>query len=246
MTSPAPTLRVLDWDSLFFGRRIATLLGAPRGPDDLAAVVEAANAQGVECVYVLSDLEDLAAVQALESAGARLVDVRMTFERGLAALAELDARAGIRPARPEDVPALRALAATSHGSSRFYADGRFPRELCDEMFATWIERSCGGWAETVQVADVDGLVCGYTTGHVRENGRGEIGLVAVDARAQGHGLGAKLVTATLRVLRERGATNATVVTQGRNIAAQRLYQAQGFRTQRVQTWHHLWLDEARP
>ncbi len=246
MTSSPPTLRVLDWDSLFFGRRIATIVGAPRDADDLTAVIAAANAQGVECVYLLSDLEDLAAIRAIESAGARLVDVRMTFERGLAALGQPGAREGIRTAEPVDVPALRALAATSHGSSRFYADGRFPRDLCDEMFATWIERSCGGWADTVQVADADGRVSGYTTGHVRENGRGEIGLVAVDSRAQGQGLGAKLVTATLHVLRDRGATNVTVVTQGRNIAAQRLYQAQGFRTQRVQTWHHLWLDEARP
>jgi ribosomal protein S18 acetylase RimI-like enzyme len=246
MTSSGCTLRVLDWDSLFFGRRIATMVGAPRSRDDLATVVAAANAQGVECVYALSDLEDLAAVRALESAGARLVDVRMTFERGLAAFAAPDLHAGIRPARPTDVPALRALAAASHGSSRFYADGRFPRELCDEMFATWIERSCGGWADTVQVADVDGRVSGYTTGHVRENGRGEIGLVSVDPRAQGHGLGAQLVGATLQVLRDRGATSTTVVTQGRNIGAQRLYQAQGFRTQRVQTWHHLWLDEVRP
>jgi hypothetical protein len=35
----------------------------------------------------------------------------------------------------------------------------------------------------------------------------------------------------------------TVVTQGRNLPAQRLYQSRGFRTQRLQVWHHLWLDE---
>lgn len=245
MTSSAPTLRVLDWDSLFFGRRIATIVGEPRGPEDLAVVIEAASAQGVECTYVLCDLHSTAAIQALESVGARLVDVRMTFERGLSTLAATTGDTAIRPARPADIPALRELAAASHGSSRFYADGRFPKALCDEMFATWIERSCTGWADTVQVAEVDGRASGYTTGHVRENGRGEIGLVSVDPRAQGHGFGSKLVAASLQVLRDRGVTSTTVVTQGRNIGAQRLYQGQGFRTQRVQTWHHLWLDEVR-
>jgi len=246
MTSSAPTLRVLDWDSLFFGRRIATVVGEPRDREDITGVIAAASAQGVECIYALSDLGNTAAIQALESVEARLVDVRMTFERGLPVPEVPHSESAIRAARESDIPALRQLAAASHGSSRFYSDGRFPKLLCDEMFATWIERSCSGWADTVQVAEIDGLVSGYTTGHVREDARGEIGLVAVDPRAQGHGLGAKLVAATLEDLRRRGARNATVVTQGRNLAAQRLYQGQGFRTQRVQTWHHLWLDEARP
>lgn len=246
MTIQAPLLRMLDWDSAFFGRRIAAIGAAPLGGGDLAATVAAARAQGVECIYVLCDVENQGGIQALSACGARLVDVRMTFERGLATLAPAPQDPAIRAAVPADVPALRELAAASHGSSRFYADGRFPRELCDEMFATWIEKSCGGWADIVRVAEVDGRVSGYTTGHVREAGRGEIGLVAVDPRAQGHGLGTKLVASALQLLRDRGLTSTTVVTQGRNIGAQRLYQGQGFRTQRVQTWHHLWLDEVRP
>ena len=34
--------------------------------------------------------------------------------------------------------------------------------------------------------------------------------------------------------------NRSVVTQGRNVAAQRLYQSAGFRTAAVQLWHHCW------
>jgi ribosomal protein S18 acetylase RimI-like enzyme len=33
---------------------------------------------------------------------------------------------------------------------------------------------------------------------------------------------------------------ATVVTQGRNIASQRLYQKHGFVTQSIQLWYHRW------
>jgi len=241
-----PVVRLLEWDTAFFGRRIASISGAGIDAVSLAEALVDAREQNVECVYALCAVDDLDAIRALGSAGGRLVDVRMTFERGLPVPEVPHSESAIRAARESDIPALRQLAAASHGSSRFYSDGRFPKLLCDEMFATWIERSCSGWADTVQVAEIDGLVSGYTTGHVREDARGEIGLVAVDPRAQGHGLGAKLVAATLEDLRRRGARNATVVTQGRNLAAQRLYQGQGFRTQRVQTWHHLWLDEARP
>lgn len=245
MMAAASTLRLLDWDSAFFGRRIATLIVPPRDTADLSDTVHAARRMGVECVYVLSDVEDQAAIRALSEIGARLVDVRLTFERGLADLAPRTSETATRAAREADVPALRELAAASHDSSRFYADGRFPRERCEELFATWIAKSFAGWAEVVRVADVEGEMRGYTTGHAREDGRGEIGLVAVDPRAQGVGLGTKLVVSALHALRDLGLSRATVVTQGRNIGAQRLYQGQGFRTQRVQTWHHLWLDEVR-
>jgi ribosomal protein S18 acetylase RimI-like enzyme len=80
---------------------------------------------------------------------------------------------------------------------------------------------------------------------VRENGRGEIGLVAVDERARGRGVGRELVAAVLSDLRARGLSRASVVTQGMNVGAQRLYQSLGFRTRQLQTWHHLWLDELR-
>jgi len=245
MTTDRVSLRLLDWDTAFFGRRIAVLSAPPLDDDDLARSIREAKTLGVECVYALSGVEGQAAIQALSRAGARLVDVRITFERGLVDLGATLPDSAIRAAEPRDLAELRALAAASHESSRFYADQRFPRDLCHELFATWIEKSCGGWAQVVRVAIVDGAVRGYATGHVRENGRGEIGLVAVDPRSQGRGLGRLLVQATLGALRDFGLSNATVVTQGRNIGAQRLYQADGFRTQRVQTWHHLWIDEVR-
>jgi len=244
MTSSTHELRLLEWDSAFFGLRIATLTNPPDDEDGFAQVVESARSQGIACIYVLSDIEDHAAIHALNQSGARLVDMRLTFERALTP-SDAPTDLEIRNARPEDIPALRALAASSHGTSRFYADGRFPRDRCDEMFAQWIENSCNGWANVVRVADFDGHVAGYATGHARESARGEIGLVAVDPRAQGRGLGSRLVTAMLGDLHGLGVTHATVVTQGRNITAQRLYQNRGFRPSRVQTWHHVWLDETR-
>ena len=244
MSAPAP-LRLLEWDTAFFGVRIAALSRVPAGPRDVRAAIDAARAASIACVYALCDLDERAGIRALGDAGARLVDVRVTLDLDLEDLPAVEPAPRVRPARPEDVPALRALASVSHTASRFYADGRFPRERCDELFATWIEKSCSGWAEFVRVSDEDGRPGGYTTGHVRENGRGEIGLVAVDERARGRGVGRELVAAVLSDLRARGLSRASVVTQGMNVGAQRLYQSLGFRTRRLQTWHHLWLDEVR-
>ena len=64
--------------------------------------------------------------------------------------------------------------------------------------------------------------------------------MAVDVTNQGRGLGQQLVTSALRAFRERGMRVATVVTQGRNIRSQRLYQKCGFVIRSVELWYHRW------
>ncbi len=237
-TQPA---RFLEWDSTFFARRIASVANASLAPGEVVGVVDWCRAERIECLYVLTDADDVPAMQALEDAGGRIVDVRMTFDR------KLDADAGARPtsvrrSTPADIPALRAIAGQSHANSRFYADAHFPRARCDELYATWVEKSCRGWADQVFVAEHEGRPAGYLSCHVRDGERGEIGIVGVAADAQGHGLGRDLVASALRWLGEQGVPRVTVVTQGRNLVAQRLYESMGFRTAAVQCWHHLWFD----
>jgi ribosomal protein S18 acetylase RimI-like enzyme len=241
-TQPA---RFLEWDSTFFARRIAGVIHAPLEADNLVDVVAWCRAERIECLYVLTDAESVPTLHALEDAGARLVDVRLTFDLSLTD-STAHAAPTVRPHRASDIAPLRAIAAASHGNSRFYADKHFPRARCNELYATWIEKSCRGWADQVFVAEVDEKPAGYLSCHVRENGRGEIGIVGVAAHAQGHGVGRDLVETAVNWLAGRGLQRATVVTQGRNIVAQRLYQALGFRTAAVQVWHHLWFDSPGP
>jgi GNAT superfamily N-acetyltransferase len=65
-------------------------------------------------------------------------------------------------------------------------------------------------------------------------------LMAVAEKAHGQGFGHDLVKASLWWFANQGATRVRVATQGRNIAAQRLYQACGFRTCAVHLWYHWW------
>jgi len=244
--SAAPEARLLEWDSEFFGLRVASLAPVLLTESTLSRVVEWARAQRVDCLYALSDSNDAAGVRLLEDAGARVVDVRMTFDRELrdAPKAPLDPA---RPSREDDIGTLRELAAISHTNSRFWADEHFSRARCAELYATWIEKSCGGWADRVFVAEADGKPAGYLSCHLRANRRGEIGLVAVAPFAQGRGLGGTLLDTALAWFAAQHCERVTVVTQGRNAGAQRLYQSRGFLTASVQVWHHLWFaaDETR-
>jgi ribosomal protein S18 acetylase RimI-like enzyme len=65
-------------------------------------------------------------------------------------------------------------------------------------------------------------------------------LVAVGARFQGRGLGSELVHAALHWFARQGVSHVSVVTQGRNSAAQALYQRCGFRTAATQWFYHRW------
>jgi dTDP-4-amino-4,6-dideoxy-D-galactose acyltransferase len=221
--------RFLEWDSAFFGKRVASIMQTRLDETLTRKAVEWAREHAIDCLYVLTDSDDVDTVRRIEDAGARLVDVRMTFDRTIEKV-ERASSANVRACRESDIPALRALASKSHTASRFYADGRFAAERCDELYATWIEKSCRGWAETVLVAVQDGKPAGYLSCHMREERRGEIGIVAVAPEAQGRGVGGALLDSSLAWFAERDLERVTVVTQGRNGGAQRLYQSRGFRT----------------
>lgn len=153
----------------------------------------------------------------------------------------------MRTHREADIDALRAIARVSHTDTRFYADLRFPRDRCDDLYDTWIDRSCQGWAQTVLVPDVAGRAQGYVTVHVDDaRSRGSIGLIAVAEEARGRGVGAALVRGAVAWCHAHELNTVSVVTQGRNIGAQRVFQQCGFRTSKVEFWFHKWYAEEEP
>ncbi len=243
---PAPC-RLLDWDSAFFGVRVAQVTGDTLDPERAARIDRWCAENDVACLYFLARADDPRTCRLAEEGGYRFVDIRVTLTRTAAALAderlEVSASGGaaVRHHAPGDVEALAALARESHRDSRFYADATFPRRLCDALYETWIRRSCDGYADAVLVAELDGAVAGYITCHRAANSRhGKIGLVGVARAARGRGIGRSLVGHALAWHAAHGAAEVSVVTQGRNCAAQRLYQRCGFTTQQTELWYHKW------
>lgn len=257
-TVAAAPCEPLAWDSEHFGLRIARLTTGRPTADDLARARAWCAEEAIDCLYLLADAGDPAAVRRAEAAGFGLVDVRVTLERPIGpAEAAGAARGGAAihtAAVPGDLPALAAIAAAAHRGTRFWNDPRFPDADCERLYRAWIENSARGWADAVLVAEAaagpsgDGTVAGYLTCRL-DGAAGSIGLVGVDPRHRGAGLGGALVAAALGWLAAHGAERAEVVTQGANAAAQRLYQRAGFVTREVGLWYHLWprtgRDDAR-
>lgn len=235
----------LDWDSDFFGLRIARITVNRLSQENIERVLLWCDSHAVDCLYFLADADHPPTLRVAEEHGFRFVDIRVTLEVQLAARATPADDVGpgaIRLCRPEDIPALRAIARASHRDSRFYYDSNFPVSLSNALYETWIEKSCNGYADAVLVAELDGQPVGYLSCHLLEGAKGQIGLVGMGADSQGKGLGRKLVNQSLRWFAEQGRKQIRVVTQGRNCSAQRLYQRCGFLTRSVQLWYHRWFS----
>lgn len=249
MTSPAgvAACRFLEWDSKFFGCRIARLQESRLNEDALAQSLGWCRKEHIDCLYFLAD-PDPVTVTLAQAAGFHLVDVRVTLETDPRDALPPPKETPIRPWMPADIGRLRSIAASNHQGSRFYRDGHFPLERCDELYSTWIERSCRADAAQVFVAEFAQQVAGYISCHAPiqgVTGEGNIGLLGVAADARHLGLGRNLLLHALAWFRNRGISSVTVVTQGQNVAAQRLYQKAGFTIQSKQLWYHYWPSQDR-
>jgi dTDP-4-amino-4,6-dideoxy-D-galactose acyltransferase len=234
----------LEWDSRFFAMRIARLTEPRLTSDSVASALTWCRANRIDCLYFLADSGDVGTAMLAQVNGFQLVDMRLTLERDLTH--SMGTAAAVRPFQPADTAALRTIARVSHRDSRFYHDPRFTRRQCDALYEAWMERSCDGWADAVLVAECGGASAGYVSCHRTPADVGSIGLCAVAPEFQGRGLGRELVTAAFDYFYRNGIKQATVVTQGRNVASQRLYQRCGFLTQSMQLWYHRWFETDVP
>ena len=239
-TERGPVCTYLEWDSKFFQHRIARLNRRRLDPATLATCAEFCQQHRIDCIYLLADSDDPQTPRLAEANDFHLTDIRVTLERPVAGedLAVFDSKS-TRFARESDLPTLRAIARSGHRDTRFYSDGHFEQNKCDLLYETWIENSFRGFAQAVLVAEAEGEPAAYLACHLNEQ-TSQIGLLGVTEDHRGKGLATTLVRAFLSWSREQGARRAIVVTQGRNLQAQRLYQHNGFLTASMQLWYHRW------
>lgn len=233
MSDARDPCRVLPWDTAFFGRKIALVQDDRLTPESLRQIEAFSAREKIECLYFRARPDESQTVRLAEDNGFHLVDVRTTWERDLTG----DETGRSRRATESDLPALQRIARVSHTDTRFYFDPHFGREKCDELYETWIANSLKD--STVLVAEEGGEIAGYVTCD-RVGAEGVIGLIAVAGGHRCKGFGRELVNSAVQHFRQLGASNTSVVTQARNVAAQRLYGRCGFVVRGVQLYYHRW------
>ncbi len=234
----------LSWDSEFFGLRIAKIDPHQLDRAIMAEAQTWCEQQRIDCLYLLADSKDQETIRIAEDNEFRLVDLRMSMRCQIGAKAVFRLPVSditIRPVQALDISSLRSIARTSFTLTRFYTDGCFPREKCDEMYDVWITRSCEGYADQVLVADHNGIAQGFISLHLKP-GVGEIGIIGVSHETRGLGIGRSLVRSALSWYHSQGIRKVTVATQGKNYLAQNFFQHNGFDVYDMHIWYHKWFS----
>jgi dTDP-4-amino-4,6-dideoxy-D-galactose acyltransferase len=246
-TETEPCCELLPWDTDFFGCRVGRIRTDRLPNEQVLEIDEWSRDNHIRCLYFLARADDPATIRTAETHGFGLVDVRLTLERRVRASEDLTLRepppnAVIRTARIEDLLGLQGIARTAHSDTRFFNDAHFSRLRVEEFYSVWIALECKGRAQNVLVAaGPTEQPLGYISCHLESaQKKGRIGLVGVAQEARGKGLGSSLVLAACDWFAAQGAKEIAVVTQGRNVPAQRLYQSRGFLTGDLGLWYHKW------
>ncbi|HLK90903.1 MAG TPA: GNAT family N-acetyltransferase [Polyangia bacterium] len=145
----------------------------------------------------------------------------------------------VRPARPEDLPAVSRLAAELVRLHHRLDPPRFlliePVEKGYQWFFTR-EMAREGALILIAEDDADGKLLGYAYGTLEDrnwndllDACGKLNDLYVDASARRHGAGRALVSAMFAALKAKGAPRVVLLSAWRNPEAHAFFEALGFR-----------------
>lgn len=222
----------LPFDSDLFGIKVGQLrLGdnIPL-PSEVNASLQAAERNGYKLVYIKYNVAH--ALQVDDLPAAVYEDVKVTFGINLHPTLMVEGNTdGIKPleqAGTQHADQLLHLAFVSGEYSRFKLDPLFPTDAFSKLYTIWLEKSLNKQiADVVYVFEENGQILGFVTVSFQaDNAR--IGLIAVDAAAQGKGIGKKLIQMVIKQAKAHNLHTVLVDTQMANSGACSFYSKTGF------------------
>ena len=239
----ADLIRKLEWDSEFFGFNVAFLSCMHLTDNIYRRIEKFIQSENIRLVEYLCNCHDARSVRVAEDRGFEFKDIRINFTHFLQEGHKIELPEGVAfgKAGEQHIEVLRGIAHGLYTDSRYYFDGHFELEKVIEFYRNWVEKSVRGQFddECWCLFEKEDPVA-FCTVRFGKDKSTIIGLVGIGQNSRGKGLGKKLLYSVFNMLYQQGMQYVTVVTQGRNYAAQNLYQSVGFRTKTTQLWYHKW------
>lgn len=245
MTKKFSIVQKLDWDSKFFGISIARLNQQRLSPRLMDAVLRFCKTKKIGCLFYRAAINDPASVELAEKHGFHFTNFRMTYQFNFDlghTFPQIKPNDFVfRPARSADLKQLMHISKNLYLDSRYYYDRNFSKGLCDRFYSEWIRglATSRNKNKGVYVLAHNQAIVGYV-GFEIVHDLVNLVLVGVSSRCQGRGAGKILLGQFLKKMFKDGFVKFEVVTQGRNIASQRLYQAGGFKITGSHIDYHKW------
>lgn len=235
----------MDWDSDFWGFPVAYLSSRYLTENIMHRIEKAVKREEFRLIEYLCNCHDNRSVEIAERNNFHFTDIRLSFEKRIEEGFEYDLPDGITfsEAKEKDIPMLKEISKDLYQDSRYFFDENFDRNKVQRFYQLWIKRAVLGEYDDVCFCLYEkGLPLGFCSIKYNVPSKSaSIGLFGLARRYQGRGLGKVLLFMVFSQLRKKNIVRIDVVTQGRNYAAQRLYQKAGFLTKATELWYHKWL-----
>lgn len=238
-------VRLLEWDTKFFNKRIARYLPLKATNSTLRRAMKICKDLKVACVCWRAAGDHYTNVILAEKYGFSLAGTRVSYRRVAGTPLPIGDRGDvvIRRVRDSDMPTLYAQTDVLSQESRFFRDENFGVSATRKSYREWLKRLIeDATGAKVFVADFDGEVAGYIASGLEKDGTVHIELVFIDEKFRGRSLGRSLLAHVLAEYEKGGHTDFLVITQSSNIPAQRLYQSCGFRITNMEFDYHKWFN----
>lgn len=148
-------------------------------------------------------------------------------------------------AQKEDINQISKLANNIYLSSRYYYDDNFDKHKVNLYYKDWLKKSVYGKFDDLCLIlknKKNNYLLGFVTIKINSDKSASIGLIGVNKDFQRQGFGSILIKNLFFYLYKIKIKKLYVITQGRNISAQRLYQKNGFIINNTEIWYHKWLN----
>lgn len=231
-------IQQLDWDSAFFKIKVGKI--EVESVENLESIFSRQSAFDLLYLFVPPGLIEPKKVEQ-SFRNCVWVDNKLTFTKMVSYGFN---PTGNKQVRTADIShyteGFQSLAFESGKFSRFRMDERFSDDAFKALYSEWMKKSLSREiALEVFYIENNGVEAGMVTVG-EKNGRLDIGLIAVDERFQGQGLGSVLLKKVEAYAFGKGFREIQVVTQGKNLAACNFYKKNGFSVNHEVNIFHVW------
>lgn len=233
---------LLEWDTRFFGYKIAKIVVSQDSKAQIDQTVSILKSEDFKLAYIFVSPEDDNSNNSIKACSGQLVDEKVTYSYSIdeTVIYKVDDYIVVYN---EDTASTELIELTlqSGAYSRFKIDPNFRNNEYVTLYKEWINKSVAREiADQVLVYKEEDHILGFITLRIAE-GQGTIGLLAVDENSRGKSIGKKLLTSSFAYFQNNRITRIEVVTQRGNQIACRFYEACGFNVSEIVNVYHLWI-----
>lgn len=230
---------ILDWDSCFFGKRIAKI--TINDPDEIYIEEKLREYKSLDfdLVYVFLKGETKLPDRLCSLYHCKLVDCKVIYQADVKGEYEVSPFITDYQGEPSG---LYELALQSGVDSRYRLDDSFSESDFEKLYKTWVDNSVSGLlADKVFIyKQQEQTIEGFVTVKIRK-GEASIGLIATDAPHRGKGIGSQLLSVVKQYAKNASVSTVSVATQKQNASACAFYEKNGFILKNETTIYHAWL-----